>query len=157
AHTAVFRPLYPAGVALDHLDLMPSFGQYSGALRELAAMDTPGTDLRGLDPFSPESRAPTQPTIHTSHTCGAGNHVCSISGQGELSPCSSLGPAFHGGNIRQTPFPVLWRTSQQFRRMRPGAGEESAFRGGCRARSQALAGSADAADPWFEEYESGTE
>jgi MoaA/NifB/PqqE/SkfB family radical SAM enzyme len=152
AHTAVFRPLYPAGVALEHLELMPSFAQYTEALRELADMDSPGIDLRGLDPFSPESRADTQAAVHTSHTCGAGQHVCSISVQGDVNPCSFLGPAFNGGNIRQTPFEVLWRTSQTFRHMRePGGG----FAGGCRARSLRLAGSADAPDPWYEEHRSG--
>ncbi|HWG47740.1 MAG TPA: radical SAM protein [Gemmataceae bacterium] len=149
AHTAVFRPLYPAGTALEHLDLMPSFVQYTGALRELADMDTPGSDLRGLDPFGPEARSPTQPRIHTSHTCGAGQHVCSISVQGDVNPCSFLGPAFNSGNIRHTPFPILWRTGQQLQRMRrptPGG-----FEGGCRARAQTFAGSVDAADPWLTE------
>jgi [mycofactocin precursor peptide]-tyrosine decarboxylase / 3-amino-5-[(4-hydroxyphenyl)methyl]-4,4-dimethylpyrrolidin-2-one synthase len=150
AHTAVFRPLYPAGVALQHLDLMPTFEQYSQALDELADMVSPGTDLRSLDAFGPESRGATQPRIHTSHTCGAGQHVCSISVQGDVNPCSFLGPAFNGGNIRDTPFAVLWRTSQQFRRMRQASA--GGFEGGCRARSLAFAGSADAADPWFAEY-----
>jgi MoaA/NifB/PqqE/SkfB family radical SAM enzyme len=152
AHTAVFRPLYPVGTALHHLDLMPSFEQYTEALRELADMDSPGADLRNLDPFGPEQRAATQPQIHTTHTCGAGNHVCSISVQGDVNPCSFLGPAFNGGNVREEPFAVIWRHSQQFRRMRGATGE---FRGGCRARSQTFAGSVDAADPWFEEHRQG--
>ena len=150
AHTAVFRPLYPAGVALQHLELMPSFSQYQHALDELADMASPGADLRGLDPFSPDSRNATQPQIHTSHTCGAGQHVCSVSVQGDVNPCSFLGPGFNAGNIRETPFPVLWREGRQFRQMRqPSSG---GFQGGCRARAQAFAGSADAPDPWFEEY-----
>ncbi len=151
AHTAVFRPLYPAGVALDHLDLMPTFAQYAGALDALATMDSPGADLRDLDSFGPETRAATQPQIHTTHACGAGNHVCSVSVQGDVNPCSFLGPAFNAGNVRERPFGEIWRTSQQLRRMREESGD---FRGGCRARAQAFAGSADAADPWFEEYES---
>jgi hypothetical protein len=70
--------------------------------------------------------------------------------QGDVNPCSFLGPACNAGNIRDTSFEVLWHTSQQFRRMRqPSAG---GFQGGCRARAQAFAGSADAADPWFQEY-----
>jgi radical SAM protein with 4Fe4S-binding SPASM domain len=152
AHTAVFRPLYPAGVALEHLDLMPSFAQYTAALHELADMDSPGADLRGLDAFGPESRAATQAAVHTSPTCGAGQHVCSVSVQGDVNPCSFLGPQFNGGNIRQTPFEILWRTSQSFRRMRAS---EGGFAGGCRARSLRLAGSADAPDPWFEEHRRG--
>jgi radical SAM protein with 4Fe4S-binding SPASM domain len=150
AHTAVFRPLYPVGVAREHPDLMPTFAQYTGALRDLAGMDSPSADLSGLDPFSPELRAESQAQVHTAHVCGAGTHVCSISVQGDVSPCSFLGPGFNGGNVRDTPFPILWRESQQFRRMR--CTPEGGFRGGCRARSQTYAGSADAPDPWFEEY-----
>ena len=149
AHTAVFRPLYPAGTALDHLDLMPSFSQYTRALHELAEMDTPGADLQGLDAFGPQTRAATQPVIHTSHTCGAGQHVCSISVQGDVNPCSFLGPAFNSGNIRQTPFPILWRTAEQLRRMRQPPSE--GFAGGCRARALTFAGSVDAPDPWLTE------
>jgi radical SAM protein with 4Fe4S-binding SPASM domain len=154
AHTAVFRPLYPVGIARKHLDLMPSFSQYSSALRELADMDHPGANVRELDPFGPDQRAATQPRIHTSHTCGAGNHVCSISVQGDVNPCSFLGTAFNGGNLRKTPFPVIWRTSQQFARMRRQPSEtcDGCFRGGCRARAQTFAGSVDAPDPWYEEY-----
>jgi radical SAM protein with 4Fe4S-binding SPASM domain len=151
AHTAVFRPLYPVGTALHHLELMPSFMLYRGALEELASMDAHGLDLRALDPFGPVQRAGKQPRIHTSHTCGAGQHVCSVSVQGDVSPCSFLGPAFQGGNIRETPFAAIWRQSQQFVRMRrPNEGE--GFQGGCRARAQTFTGSVDAADPWFDEY-----
>jgi radical SAM protein with 4Fe4S-binding SPASM domain len=152
AHTAVFRPLYPAGVALDHPELMPTFGQYQAALTDLADMEEHDEDLRGLDPFSPSTRAQGGAQVHTTHTCGAGQHVCSISVQGDVSPCSFLGPAFQTGNIRQTPFPVIWRTGQAMRRMR----QESAFQGGCRARSLAFAGSVDAPDPWMGEFLQGS-
>jgi MoaA/NifB/PqqE/SkfB family radical SAM enzyme len=148
AHTAVFRPLYPAGTALAHPELMPSFAQYSAALTDLAGMDAHGEDLRGLDVFSPTTREPGQAHVHTSETCGAGQHVCSISVQGDVSPCSFLGPAFHTGNIRETPFADIWRTGHAMRRMR----QPSAFAGGCRARSLAFAGSVDAPDPWMEEF-----
>jgi radical SAM protein with 4Fe4S-binding SPASM domain len=149
AHTAVFRPLYPAGTALHHLDLMPSFTQYTGALHALAEWDGPDADLRGLDVFSPTSRAATQPAVHTSHGCGAGRHVCSISVQGDVNPCSFLGRDFETGNIRETPFEVIWHSGQQMRRLREEAGD---FRGGCRARAQVFAGSVDAADPWMDEH-----
>jgi radical SAM protein with 4Fe4S-binding SPASM domain len=151
AHTAVFRPLYPAGVALDHLELMPSFEEYSGALRMLASMDSPGADLRALDPFGPETRAGYRPEIHTSHSCGAGQHVCSISVQGDVNPCSFLGPNFNSGNIRSTPFAQIWNQSQVMHRMRRPLGRDG-FQDGCRARSQAFAGSVDAPDPWFDEF-----
>ena len=91
------------------IDLMPTFGQYTGALRDLAGMDVPGADLRGLAPFSPESRAPTQPQVQTTHACGAGNHVCSVSVQGDVSPCSFLGPAFHGRGHGTTALRLLMR------------------------------------------------
>src|SRR5262249_41311272 len=54
------------------------------------------------------------------------------------------GPAFETGNVRRTPFEVIWRTGQAMRRMREDSGD---FRGGCRARALRLAGSVDAADP----------
>jgi MoaA/NifB/PqqE/SkfB family radical SAM enzyme len=152
ADTAVFRPLYPVGVAAHHPELMPTFAAYSAALADLAGMELPATDLHGLDPFSPETRSGSAAQVHTSHGCGAGNHVCSVSVQGDVNPCSFLGPAFNAGNIRQTPFETIWRASQAFRRMR---GETGEFRGGCRARAQAFAGSVDAADPWFEEHRGG--
>jgi radical SAM protein with 4Fe4S-binding SPASM domain len=147
AHTAVFRPLYPAGTALHHLELMPTFSQYSGALQELSEMDA-GSDMCALDVFGPKQRHDIQPQIHTNHACGAGQHVCSISVQGDVNPCSFLGPAWSGGNIRQTPFPVLWRESHSFRHMRATAPAQG---GGCRARAQVFSGSADANDPWINE------
>jgi radical SAM protein with 4Fe4S-binding SPASM domain len=151
AHTAVFRPLYPVGVALDHLDLMPTFGQYTRALNELAELPLLGEDLHGLDPFSPTTQSSSEPEIHTSHTCGAGQHLCSISVQGDVNPCSFLGPGFNAGNIRTTPFPVIWHSAQEFERMRRDAGPDG-FQGGCRARAQVFAGSVDAPDPWYEEF-----
>lgn len=155
AHTAVFRPLYPTGVALDHPELMPTFEQYSGALRQLGCLHGVSADLRALDPFSPELRALAEPAVHTSHTCGAGQHVCSISVQGDVNPCSFLGAAFNSGNVRETSFAAIWRTSQAMRRLRQPAAE-GGFAGGCRARSLALAGSVDAADPWMEAFRGGT-
>lgn len=157
AHTAVFRPLYPAGTALHHLELMPTFSQYRQALDDLETMNSPGLDLHGLDHFSPQTRAATRPQLHTSATCGAGQHVCSISVQGDVNPCSFLGPGFNGGNIREQPFADIWRTSQQFQRMRRRAeGSGKGFEGGCRARALTYTGSADAPDPWYDEYRNGT-
>jgi radical SAM protein with 4Fe4S-binding SPASM domain len=151
AHTAVFRPLYPAGTALRHLELIPTFDQYTRALGELEGLECGDTDLRGLDPFSPESRSATRAQVHTSHGCGAGQHVCSVSVQGDVNPCSFLGAAFETGNIREIPFPRIWREGQQMLAMRRREGD--GFRGGCRARSLVFAGSAFAADPWYEEHE----
>jgi len=156
AHTAVFRPLYPAGSALQHLELMPTFSQYQQAMSDLATMEIAQTDLHGLDPFGPESRALAGAEIHTSHTCSAGTHVCSISVQGDVNPCSFLGPGFNAGNIRVLPFSEIWRNSQHMQRMRQcdsPTDTEHRFHGGCRARSQTFAGSFDAPDPWFTEFE----
>ncbi len=152
AHTAVFRPMYPAGTGLHHLDLMPTFRQYTAALDDLRTLDLPGNDLHGLDVFSPQTRAATEPQIHRSQTCGAGQHVCSVSVQGDVNPCSFLGSAFNAGNVRETPFPEIWRRSETMRRMRRELPADG-FQGGCRARSLVFAGSADAADPWYNEHQ----
>jgi radical SAM protein with 4Fe4S-binding SPASM domain len=128
AQAVVFRPLYPAGMALHHLDLMPTFEQYQSALGELSAWQDPSSDL----------------VSQTGPTCAAGQYLCSVSVQGDVNPCGFLGRAFETGNIREQPFEVIWRTGQAMRRMRkPG------FRGGCRARALVLAGSVDADDPWM--------
>ncbi len=152
AHTAVFRPMYPAGTGLHHLDLMPTFRQYTAALDDLRTLDLPGNDLHGLDVFSPRTRAATEPRIHRSQTCGAGQHVCSVSVQGDVNPCSFLGSAFNAGNVRETPFPEIWRRSEMMRRMRRELPADG-FQGGCRARALVFAGSADAADPWYNEHQ----
>ena len=61
ADTAVFRPLYPVGVAMRHPELMPSFADYNTALDSLAGMADEGLlSLRHIDPFSPHARRETQ-------------------------------------------------------------------------------------------------
>ena len=153
ALTAVFRPLYPVGIARHHPELMPTFGEYSGALDRLAAMACDGQpELRSLDPFGPHSRLETQSVVHENYGCGAGNLVCSISVSGDVNPCSFLGPEFAAANIRRQPFDEIWHNSERFREIRglPGDGQgTSTFGGGCRARSLALAGSVNAPDPWL--------
>jgi MoaA/NifB/PqqE/SkfB family radical SAM enzyme len=143
ASTAVFRPLYPVGVARRNLDLMPTFEQYSAALGRLSS----GYDTRQIDPFSPASRAEGQAITHANPGCGAGNLVCSISVSGQINPCSFLGPHFDAGNVAEQSLAELWHDSAGFREMRdrPGGGE---FAGGCRARALVLNGSVDAPDPW---------
>jgi radical SAM protein with 4Fe4S-binding SPASM domain len=148
AGTAVFRPLYPAGAALHDLSMMPTFTQYRQALEELAGVECSLGEARIVEPFGPEQRRPTEATVHTAPTCGAGQHVCSISVQGDVSPCSFLGPGFVTGNVRERPFREIWNEGEAMRLMR----QKDDFTGGCRARSQALAGSAHAADPWMVEY-----
>jgi radical SAM protein with 4Fe4S-binding SPASM domain len=163
ASTAVFRPLYPVGVARRHLDLMPTFEQYSDALGRLAMGGSPtGYDVRHVDPFSPATRDETQPVTYTNLGCGAGNLVCSISVSGNINPCSFLGPSFNAGNVGEQSLAALWHDSAGFRQMRslPGGnpcggcpshdheGGEGHFTGGCRARALVLNGSVNAPDPW---------
>lgn len=160
AHTAVFRPLYPVGVAERSLDLMPSFDEYQRALDDLDGVEVSGSrrdlEIRSIDPFGPHTRAEEQAAVFSNHGCGAGNTVCSISVGGDVNPCSFLGNGFVADNLRRRSFEEIWHDSQVFRSMRgePGDGTGTAtFGGGCRARSLVLAGSANAPDPWIEEHD----
>lgn len=145
AHSAVFRPLYPVGIARAHPELMPSFGEYTDALARLAET----TQLHAIDPFGPTTRAETQAVTYAGPGCGAANLVASISSSGEVNPCSFLGSAFDAGNIRTRPFVEIWGASQTFRKLRDNTGE---FRGGCRARALAAHGDAFARDPWHDDW-----
>ena len=150
AQTAVFRPLYPVGIARHNLELMPTFAEYNHALNLLANLEEQNKlELCSLDPFSAQTRQESQSFIHQNYGCGAGNSVCSISVSGEMNPCSFLGPAFVAGNIRDSSFEELWHNSQGFRTIRalPGGTEET-FNGGCRARSLVFKDSINAPDPW---------
>jgi len=153
AESAVFRPLYPVGVARHHPDLMPTFAEYTSAVDRLASMACDGEpELRSLDPFGPHTRTETQSVVHENYGCGAGNLVCSISVSGDVNPCSFLGPEFAASNLRRHPFDEIWHNSHRFREIRALPGNEqgtSTFDGGCRARSLVLAGSVNAPDPWI--------
>ena len=149
AHTAVFRPLYPVGIARHHLDLMPSFAEYNEALNVLAgAQEDRHFELCSIDPFSPHTREGKQSSIYENSGCGAGNLVCSVSLSGDVNPCSFLGPEFAAANIRHTPFEEIWHNSQGFRRIRGLSSDDESFNGGCRARALVLNGSINAPDPW---------
>lgn len=143
AHTAVFRPLYPVGVAANHPELMPTYDDYVGAVTALAG------DLHGVDPFGPLSRQDTQASTYAGKGCGAANLVASVSASGDVNPCSFLGSAFDSGNIRERPFAEIWHDSIVFRRLREQHGE---FRGGCRARALAAHGDVNARDPWHDAW-----
>jgi MoaA/NifB/PqqE/SkfB family radical SAM enzyme len=164
ASTAVFRPLYPVGVAREHLDLMPTFDQYTSALDAIASVA--GEErLHHIDPFSPRIRAERQSVVHTNLGCGAGNLVASISLSGGMNPCSFLGPEYVAGSVAETSFTDLWHDSDGFRGIRalPGgnacsggcgsadhnSGDADHFAGGCRARALVLNGHINAADPWL--------
>lgn len=145
AHTAVFRPLYPVGAAAQRPELMPSFADYTHALARLADQ----AELSAIDPFSPTHRRDRQARTHANRGCGAANLVASIASDGQVSPCSFLGPGFASGNVRDTSFREIWDQGHRFQQLRqptdPACG---GFAGGCRARAMAAHGSALAADPW---------
>jgi radical SAM protein with 4Fe4S-binding SPASM domain len=157
ADTAVFRPLYPVGVAQQHLELMPSFAEYNSALNSLARLDGDVLDMRQIDPFGPYSRAETQSVVHQNYGCGAGNLVCSVSVSGDVNPCSFLGPGFVAANVCDSSLARIWQHSAGFRAMRAlqhrepssGRGHTATFGGGCRARALVLNGSVNAPDPWI--------
>jgi MoaA/NifB/PqqE/SkfB family radical SAM enzyme len=138
ARAVVFRPLYPAGMALHHLDLMPDFAQYQEAIEEVAELDVSAPEPGEIEAFGP--------------MCGAGRHLCAVSVQGDVNPCGFLGPAFQTGNIRERPFADIWRHGQAMRRMRQADG----FRGGCRARALVFSGSVEGTDPWMMDHENGS-
>lgn len=148
AHTAVFRPIYPVGVAAAHPELMPSFAEYTDALACLAAT---GSELSPIDGFSPSLRADTQAITYRGPGCGAANLVASISATGDVNPCSFLGAAFESGNIRDRPFAEIWNSGQAFLRLRE-PDPDGGFRGGCRARALAAHGDVRARDPWHDEW-----
>jgi radical SAM protein with 4Fe4S-binding SPASM domain len=151
AHTAVFRPLYPVGIATQHAELMPTFDGYVEALRRLEEVDA-GGDLFAIDPFSPSAREAVRGVITPGPGCGAATTVASVSVQGNVSPCSFLGASFESGNIRARSFEAIWRAGHAFRRLRmPEKGDT--FGGGCRARAKFYAGSAYAEDPWQAQHD----
>ncbi len=152
AHTAVFRPVYPAGVANENLDLMPSFEGYSNAVTSLSGCLEVDEAIRSIDPFSPQSRDSKQSQIYTNNGCGAGNLVASINVEGAVNPCSFLGPELEIESIRKRPFSEIWSQSAVFREFRALPSGDGQFQGGCRARAKVLAGDLNAPDPWHEAH-----
>lgn len=167
AHTAVFRPLYPVGIAQRNMHLLSTFAQYTGALRRLARSEVPrGGDAHSIDPFSPMARRDIQAKIYRNNGCGAANLVASISVNGNVNPCSFLGPGHDSGNLRQRSFGDIWHHSAGFSQMRgmsaptgcascpddKSSEGKNRFRGGCRARAMALSGDIDASDPWHDQW-----
>jgi radical SAM protein with 4Fe4S-binding SPASM domain len=148
----VFRPLYPAGAARLRIDLMPSFDQYSEALRQLSDL---GGSSRGIDPFSPQARLETSAVVQGNHGCAAGNTIATISARGDVNPCSFLGSSFDVANICERSFGDIWRNGDGFRAMRARsvAPQPGQFNGACRARAFQMAGDVDAADPWQAAWE----
>lgn len=145
ASTAVFRPVYPVGIARSNPELMPTFEQYTRALDELTAL---GHDVHAIDTFAPSAREDHQAKTFSPPGCGAANLVASISATGDVNPCSFLGAAFESGNIRERSFGEIWRAGHAFRRLRMAQNGSDRFFRGCRARSLAAYGDIDAPDPW---------
>ncbi|MGB9802433.1 putative heme d1 biosynthesis radical SAM protein NirJ2 [Desulfofundulus sp.] len=85
--------------------------------------------------------------------CLAGTGYCIISPRGDIQPCAYLNiPA---GNVRETPFSLIWQHSTIFKRLRTGdyggACGSCNYRnlcGGCRARAYLYYGDYMAEDPW---------
>jgi heme b synthase len=78
--------------------------------------------------------------------CLGGISFCFVSHRGDVQPCGYLEVV--GGNIRETPFKVIWEEAEVFRKLRNlgnlkgkcGRCEYRVVCGGCRARASALSG-----------------
>ncbi|MBD5417706.1 MAG: heme b synthase [Desulfovibrio sp.] len=78
--------------------------------------------------------------------CLGGTGFCFISHVGQVQPCGYL--ELDCGNVRETPFPQIWRESRYFREFRNqdayegkcGVCEYHRVCGGCRARAQSMSG-----------------
>lgn len=78
--------------------------------------------------------------------CLGGTGFCFISHVGRVQPCGYL--ELDCGNVRETPFPQIWRESTYFRQFRDqgayegkcGVCEYHRVCGGCRARAQSMSG-----------------
>lgn len=88
-----------------------------------------------------------------SRGCLGGVGFCFISHSGIVQPCGYLDLVC--GDVRQTPFPEIWRTSPQFLNLRNpkvyvgkcGVCEYEKVCGGCRARAQTMRGDYLEAEP----------
>jgi radical SAM protein with 4Fe4S-binding SPASM domain len=94
-----------------------------------------------------------QPARRGSRGCLCGISVAFLSHRGEVFPCGYLPVSC--GNVRQTPLPEIWQTSEVFADLRDfgrlggkcGGCEYKAVCGGCRARAYAAKGDYLAAEP----------
>jgi len=85
--------------------------------------------------------------------CLGGVGFCFISHTGQVQPCGYL--ELNCGNVRQKPFPEIWRDSEVFRNLRDqakyrgkcGYCEFHNVCGGCRARAQSMSGNYLDAEP----------
>lgn len=78
--------------------------------------------------------------------CLGGTGFCFISHRGQAQPCGYL--ELNCGNVRETPFPEIWKNSEIFRKLRDqeafegkcGICEYHKVCGGCRARAYSMTG-----------------
>lgn len=85
--------------------------------------------------------------------CLGGIGFCFISHVGQVQPCGYL--TLDCGNVRETPFPKIWRDSAQFHKLRNPAAyhgkcgpcEYHSVCGGCRARAMTMSGDYLAQEP----------
>ena len=85
--------------------------------------------------------------------CLGGTGFCFISHTGQVQPCGYL--ELDCGNVRETPFPEIWRNSKYFRQFRDqkcyegkcGVCEFHKVCGGCRARAWSMNGNHMAEEP----------
>lgn len=85
--------------------------------------------------------------------CLGGTGFCFISHTGQVQPCGYL--ELDCGNVRDTPFPEIWRNSEIFATLRNqanyqgkcGVCEYHRVCGGCRARAHSMSGSYLAEEP----------
>ena len=85
--------------------------------------------------------------------CLGGTGFCFISHTGQVQPCGYL--ELDCGNVRETPFPEIWRSSKHFIEFRTpaeykgkcGSCEYHRVCGGCRARAHSLTGDHLAEEP----------
>jgi MoaA/NifB/PqqE/SkfB family radical SAM enzyme len=137
---AIFRPLYPTGLARRDPSLWLTRAQWERARERLrhAADDGVAIDVGDDDVVGVEAS-----------TCGAGRTQASISLSGRMSPCGFLGSDFDGPSVREHGFWPLWRDATVFARVRDAAADRAGgYDGGCRVRALATTGSASGPDPW---------
>ena len=78
--------------------------------------------------------------------CLGGTGFCFVSHVGQVQPCGYL--TLNCGNVRETPFPTIWRTARPFQQFRSqaeykgkcGVCEYHGVCGGCRARAWSMDG-----------------